>query len=106
MATMELKLAAIGAALVLAFGTGWWLRGLQIKAATVDQTKAQAQADVKQAQRTSEAVQTHADAKVKTEIRYVTTVKEVEKLVERHVYLERCMDDDGLAALNAQIQRR
>ena len=103
MATMELKLAAIGAALVLAFGTGWWLRGLQVKAATVDQTKAQAQADVQQAQRTSTAVQQHAQTKTETEIRYVTTVKEVEKLVERPVYLERCMDDDGLRVLNAQI---
>ena len=103
MATMKLKLAAIGAALVLAFGTGWWLRGLQVKAATVDQTKAQAQADVQQAQRTSTAVQQHAQTKIETEIRYVTTVKEVEKLVERPVYLERCMDDDGVRILNAQI---
>ena len=101
--TANLKLAAACAALVLAFGAGWWLRGLQVKAATVDQTKAQAQADVRQAERTSEAVQTHAEAKVKTEIRYVTTIKEVEKLVERPVYLERCMDDDGLRVLNAQI---
>ena len=100
---MKLKLAAIGAALVLAFGTGWWLRGLQVKTATVDQTKAQAQADVQQAQRTSTAVQQHAKVKTETEIRYVTTVKEVEKLVERPVYLERCMDDDGLRILNAQI---
>ena len=97
------RLIAAGVALVLAFGAGWGLRGLQIKAATVDQTKAQAQADVKQAQRTSTAVQQHAQTKTETEIRYVTTVKEVEKLVERPVYLERCMDDDGLRVLNAQI---
>ena len=103
MALPHPRLIAACAALVLAFGAGWWLRGLQVKAATVDQTKAQAQADVRQAERTSEAVQTHAEAKVKTEIRYVTTVKEVEKLVERPVYLERCMDDDGLRVLNAQI---
>ena len=97
------RLIAAGVALVLAFGTGWWLRGLQVKAATVDQTKAQAQADVKQAQRTSEAVQNHAKVKTETEIRYVTVTREVEKLVERPVYLERCMDDDGLRVLNAQI---
>lgn len=103
MATLKLKLAAIGTALVLAFGAGWWLRGLQIKATTVDQIKAQAKADVRQAERTSEAVQTHAEKKTETEIRYVTTVKEVEKLVERPVYLERCIDDDGLRALNTQI---
>ena len=102
---MKLKLAICASviALGLAFGTGWWLRGLQVKAATVDQTKAQAQADVQQAQRTSTAVQQHAQTKTETEIRYVTTVKEVEKLVERPVYLERCMDDDGLRVLNAQI---
>ena len=97
------RLIAAVAAMVLAFGAGWWLRGLQVKAATVDQTKAQAQADVQQAQRTSTAVQQHAKVKTETEIRYVTTVKEVEKLVERPVYLERCMDDDGLRVLNAQI---
>ena len=106
MAALNLKLAAAGAALCLAFWAGWGLRGIQTKAAMVKQTQVQAKADVQQAQRTSEAVQTHAEAKVKTEIRYVTTVKEVEKLVERPVYLERCMDDDGLATLNAQIQRR
>ena len=103
MATLKLKLAAAGAALVLVFGAGWWLRGLQVKAAMVKQTQAQAQADVQQAQRTSTAVQQHAKVKTETEIRYVTTVKEVEKLVERPVYLERCMDDDGLRVLNGQI---
>ena len=103
MATLKLKLAAAGAALCLAFWAGWWLRGLQVKAATVDQTKAQAQADVRQAERASEAVQQHAQAKTETEIRYVTVTREVEKLVERPVYLERCLDDDGLRALNAQI---
>lgn len=102
---LKLKLAIFAAAIALgpAFGAGWWLRGLQVKAATVDQTKAQAQADVRQAQRTSEAVQAHAKAKTETEIRYVTVTREVEKLVERPVYLERCLDDDGLRALNAQI---
>lgn len=102
---LKLKLAICASviALGLAFGTGWWLRGLQVKAATVDQTKAQAQADVQQAQRTSTAVQQHAQAKTETEIRYVTVTREVEKLVERPVYLERCMDDDGLRVLNAQI---
>lgn len=102
---LKLKLAICAAvtALGLAFGTGWWLRGLQVKAATVDQTKAQAKADVQQAQRTSTAVQQHAKVKTETEIRYVTVTREVEKLVERPVYLERCMDDDGLRVLNGQI---
>ena len=103
MALPHPRLIAAGVALVLAFGAGWWLRGLQVKAAMVKQTQAQAQADVKQAQRTSTAVQQHAQTKTETEIRYVTTVKEVEKLVERPVYLERCMDDDGVRILNAQI---
>ena len=103
MATLKLKLAAAGVALALTFGAGWWLRGLQVKAATVDQTKVQAQADVQQAQRTSTAVQQHAKVKTETEIRYVTVTREVEKLVERPVYLERCMDDDGLRVLNGQI---
>ena len=102
---LKLKIAICAAvtALGLAFGTGWWLRGLQVKAAMVKQTQAQAQADVQQAQRTSTAVQQHAQTKTETEIRYVTVTREVEKLVERPVYLERCMDDDGLRVLNGQI---
>ena len=103
MALPHPRLIAAGVALVLAFGAGWWLRGLQVKAATVDQTKAQAKADVQQAQRTSEAVQQHAQVKTETEIRYVTVTREVEKLVERPVYLQQCLDDDGLRAINAQI---
>lgn len=100
---LSAKLAAIGTALVLAFGAGWWLRGLQVKAAIVDQTQAQAQADVRQAERTSTAVQKHAQAKTETEIRYVTVTREVEKLVERPVYLQQCLDDDGVRIINAQI---
>ena len=103
MALPHPRLIAAGVALVLAFGTGWWLRGLQVKAAMVKQTQAQAQADVRQAERTSTAVQQHAKVKTETEIRYVTVTREVEKLVERPVYLERCMDDDGLRVLNGQI---
>ena len=102
---MTTKLKLIWAAVLAAFlfGAGWWLKGLQVKVSAVAQTKAQAKADIQQAQRTSDAVQTHAQAQVQTEIRYVTVTKEVEKLVERPVYLERCMDDDGLRAINAQI---
>lgn len=102
---LKLKLAICASviALGLAFGAGWWLRGLQVKAAMVKQAQAQAQADVQQAQRTSTAVQQHAKVKTETEIRYVTVTREVEKLVERPVYLERCLDDDGLRTLNAQI---
>ncbi|MDD3019275.1 MAG: hypothetical protein PHE74_13070 [Comamonas sp.] len=103
MALPHPRLIAAGAALVLAFGAGWWLRGLQVKAAMVKQAQAQAKADVQQAQRTSEAVQQHAQVKTETEIRYVTVTREVEKLVERPVYLERCMDDDGVRILNGQI---
>lgn len=101
MTKAKLIWAALAAAFL--FGAGWWLKGLQVKVSIVAQTKAQAKADIQQAQRTSDVVQTHAQAQVQTEIRYVTVTKEVEKLVERPVYLERCMDDDGLRAINAQI---
>ena len=100
MAAKSLVAAALAA---IFFSAGWWLRGVQTKAATVDQVQVQAKADVRQAERTSEAVQQHAQVKTETEIRYVTVTREVEKLVERPVYLERCMDDDGVRILNGQI---
>lgn len=99
------KAKLIAAALVAAlfFGLGWQLKGLQVKAAAVKEVKAQANAEVKQAERASTAVQLTASAEAKTEIRYVHITKEVEKLVDRPVYRNVCLDDDGLRAINSQI---
>ena len=103
---MPIKAKLITAAVLVAFilGAGYWLRGLQEKATMVAEVQEQARADKAQADRASSAVQETEVAKTKTEIRYVTVTKEVEKLVERPVYLQQCFDDDGLRVLNAQIR--
>jgi hypothetical protein len=42
-------------------------------------------------------------ARGKTAIKYKTIVKEVEKVVERPVYSNLCLDDDGLRLVNAAL---
>ena len=39
------------------------------------------------------------------EVRYRTVTVTLEKIVERPVYLNQCIDDDGLRVLNEQIAR-
>lgn len=92
---------AIAAALL--FGAGYGLHVIQTKAATVEQVKTEAKAEVKQAERAANAVTTAAKAQAKSEVQYVYVTKEVEKLVDRPVYLQQCIDDDGLREVNAQI---
>lgn len=39
------------------------------------------------------------------ETRYRTVTVEVQKIVDRPVYLQQCLDDDGLRIINRQIRR-
>lgn len=43
------------------------------------------------------------DSRAKTKILYRTIKREVEKVVDRPVYLDRCLDDDGLRLANCAI---
>lgn len=56
-----------------------------------------------QRQNTDTAAERHEKAKVEIEVRYETITKEVQHVVEKPVYRNVCLDDDGLRVLGAAL---
>lgn len=88
-------------AAVIMFGNGRYDAGYKAAYAEVSARLAEsAKQQAKQAQQASHEYQTaKAENEQKERIRYV----EVQKIVERPVYVQHCVDDDGLRELNAAI---
>lgn len=93
-------------AAVLGFGGGWVVHGWEQSAD--EKTRIEQEAKKKDEQvNTAQVASTGFEAKRNTnEVRYRTVTVTVEKIVDRPVYLNQCMDDDGLRIINNQIQRR
>lgn len=93
-------------AAVLGFGGGWVVHGWERSAD--EKTRIEQEAKKKDEQvNTAQVASTGFEAKRNTnEVRYRTVTVTVEKIVDRPVYLNQCMDDDGLRVINDQIQRR
>ncbi len=73
----------------------------RIEALIIESTERE-QAAMKQANDAATQLE-HAHAK--TEIKYRTITKEVEKVIDRPVYTGKCLDDDGLRLVNAALTR-
>lgn len=85
------------------FSSGWTARGWKEDSARLaEQEKLvqSQQAIVRWIDRTSEA---YLVGKAAAEVREVEVVKEVTRVVSKPVYLERCLDDDGLRIVAADI---
>lgn len=101
-------LAAKAGALLAALFVGIWIGHkvtsdawkadqLAIEQAAVDKYKATAEADAKAAA----ALETKKEA---INVQYRTITRTVEKLVDRPVYRNVCLDDDGLRAVNEALR--
>jgi hypothetical protein len=78
----------------------WKVQGWR-QAALEHARQAQQQRDTqKRIDRVQEAAAGHEQFKAEEEIRYVTVTKVVTKLVDRPVYRNVCLDDDGRRMLN------
>jgi hypothetical protein len=94
--------------LVIALFTGTYVKGrvdglkkCQDRIAVL-QAEATARAVAEQDKAVEAATKLEAQ-RVRTEIKYRTITKIVEKLVERPVYRDVCFDDDGLRLVNAAL---
>ena len=89
---------------IASFFIGWSVNAWRQDSKALEAAKA---AKVEQAKR-EEVVDTSSrsfeKAKKEVEIRYVTKTKEVLKYIDRPVYMQQCIDDDGLRALNSEIR--
>ena len=92
-------------ALAVGFGGGWKTQGWRWDAADKQRIEQEAKERQKQLERAHEASATFEDKRTTNETRYRTVTVTLEKVVERPVYLQQCVDPDGLQQLNAQISR-
>lgn len=97
---------AVGiAALAIGFGGGWKTQGWRWDAADKQRLE-QETADLRRiTEHARQASGTYEDKRTANETRYRTVTVTLEKVVDRPVYLQQCLDDDGLRALNQQISR-
>lgn len=92
-------------AVAIGFGGGWKTQGWRWDASEKQRIEQEAKERQKQLERAHMASTTFEDKRTTNETRYRTVTVTLEKVVERPVYLQQCLDDEGLAGLNRQIQR-
>ena len=105
---VRLIAALVGAAVL--FGAGWMTNGWRLNAkhdaealAAAQAAKAAYEAKATQYNEASAALEA---ARNEREIVYRTITKTVEKVVERPVYRNVCIDDDGLRSINDALAGR
>ena len=100
---MRLLIATGVISLVLGFGSGMGLQKLFWIAADKERIEKEAETKEDTRDRAHAASVSFEQKRTANEIRYRTVTVTVEKLVERPVYVNQCLDDDGLRFLNEQI---
>lgn len=103
---MNLLLATGLISLVLGFGSGMGLQKLFWIAADKERIESEAKAKEDNQNKAHDASASFEGKRTTNEIRYRTVTVTVEKLVDRPVYINQCLDDDGLRTLNEQITRQ
>ena len=88
-----------GAALVLGFGTGWKVRDWKADAAEKARLEAVLKTKEENATKVDAAAVKFEDRKAKVAARERVVIKEVERVVEKPVYRNICVDSDGLRIL-------
>lgn len=101
------RIYATAAAVVLAFVAGGWI-GHRVTAASYQaDVIAEQQARAEAVQQAAEQANKHAEelekARAQREIVYRTITKEVDRIVDRPVYRNVCLDDDGLRVINEAL---
>lgn len=100
---IQAKIVEYALVLIIVFGTAWVVYNKGYDAAEQKALVQQAQAD-KEAKEKYNKIEQELEAKknVRQQSAKVIT-KEVEKIVDRIVYANRCWDDDGLSIANRAI---
>lgn len=100
---MRLLISTGVLSLVLGFGAGMGLQKLFWIAADKARIEQEAKTKDNNREKAQDASASYEEKRTTNEIRYRTVTVTVEKLVDRPVYINQCLDDDGLRILNEQI---
>jgi len=103
------KYAILGGIVAVIFGVGFYRgyvyeheKALVLQA---QQEKAAAEAYRKQVEMFDEISKALEEEKQNIKVKYVTIEKEVERIVDRPIYLRACFDDDGLRLANSALTK-
>lgn len=97
------SILALLVSLGLGFGSGYTVQGWKRDAADKQRIEREAKKKDEQIETAQEASAVVEKIRTVNEIRYRTVTVTLEKIVDRPVYLNQCIDDDGLRILNDQI---
>ena len=90
-------------AAVLSAGSAWQVQSLRFDAREKERIEAAAELARNNRQAAQVASEGFENDRTKTEIKYRTITRQVEKIVERPIYAQPCFDDGGLHALRSAL---
>ena len=96
-------MAAAVVAGALAFGGAWRVQDWRFDAKEKERLEQEAELRRMNAKRVDTAV-SHENFKERERVVYQTITETVDRIVERPVYRNVCLDDDGVRALNAAVR--
>lgn len=98
------RVAAILVGVSLSFGAGWMVNGWRWEAKEADKLRELAEAQAKADKRSYDASVTFEKGKERVRTVFKEIEVEVEKIIDRPVYLQSCLDDGGLQFLGRAIE--
>lgn len=90
-------------ALVLGFGSGWKTQGWRWDASEKQRIEQEAKERQRQLERAHASSSVFESKRSANETKYRTVTVTVKEIVDRPVYRNICLDDDGLRVINDQI---
>ena len=97
---------AIALAAAIASGTAVWnIQNWRFDSERLAAAEQVRETEKMRRQAANKGATAHEADKVRIETQYRDVIKEVDRVVERPIYRNVCMDDDGLRILNQQISR-
>lgn len=102
---MKIALITGLVAFVIGVGSGWAIQGWKRDSADKQRIEKEAEKKEEHREQANKASAGFEEKRTANEIRYHTVTVTLEKVVDRPVYVNQCIDDDGLQILNDQISR-
>jgi len=103
---MYVYLLAALLALSVGFGSGWKVRAWKASSDDADRVSQVAHDAAVKAERVDTAATAHEAFKAAVQVREHIVYREVERVIEKPVYSNVCLDDDGLRIIAADIAAR
>jgi len=101
---MQFTIIAAALAGVLAFGSAWKIQDWRFGSKEKERLEQVQEAKRMREKQVVTASENYEKKKEVTRVKYVTITQEVEKIVDRPVYKNICIDEDGIKLINEGIE--